>query len=114
MNDLNGNSDIEMDRILQALETPPDVTVPDDFTARLMARVPHQPQRRFVLRQSLQTEGQFGRRLAFVALLVIVAGMLLMAPHTAGSETWLLLQGLLFVQLVALLLWMGISYKRLL
>ena len=59
-------------------------------------------------------EAHVGRRLAFVALLLLIAGMLVLARHTAGSETWMLLQELLFAQLVALLLWMGISYKRLL
>ena len=91
----------EMQQIVKALEAAPSVVVPDDFAARMMARLPQQPQRRYVLRQTMQTEAH------------VVAGMLVLAPHTAGSETWLLLQGLLFTQLVALLLWMGISYKRL-
>ncbi len=103
-----------MEQIVKVLESAPDVTVPDDFAARLMVRVPRQTARRFVLLQSPQTESHVGRSLALAALLVLVAGMLLLAPHTAGSEVWLLLQGLLFVQLAALLLWMGISYKRLL
>jgi hypothetical protein len=108
-------NDTEMEAIIKALESAPDVAVPDDFAARLMARVPQQQtQRRYVLMQTPQAESHVGRTLAFAALLVLVVGMLLLAPHTPGSETWLLLQGLLFAQLVALLLWMGISYKRLL
>lgn len=114
MNDLQKTRDGDMDRIVQALEAAPSVTVPDDFAARVMARVPQQPQRRYVLRQALQTEAHFGRKLAVAALLILVVGMVLLAPHTAGSGTWLLLQGLLFAQLVALLLWMGIFYKRIL
>ena len=104
----------EMEQIVKALESAPDVAVPDGFAARLMARVPQRTERRYVLRQTLHAESHVGRRLAFGALPVLVAGMLLLAPHTAGSQTWLMLQGLLFAQLVALLLWMGISYKRLL
>ena len=114
MSDFARTQDIEMDRIVQALETAPDVAMPDNFAARVIARVPRQPQRRFVLRQAMQTEARIGRRLALAALVLLVGSMLLLAPHTAGSEIWLLLQAVLFTQLVALLLWMGISYKRLL
>ena len=114
MNDLHNIKDSEIDGIMQALERPPEIAVPNDFAARVMARVPQQPRRRYVLRQALQTEARLGRKLAFVAMLILVAGMILLAPHTSASETWLLLQGVLFAQLVALLLWLGISYKRLL
>lgn len=114
MNEPHRTTDIEMDRLIQALEAPPSVPVPDDFSARVMARVPLQRQRRYVLRQSLQKEAHVGRSLVFVALLVLVAAMLVLAPHTTGSETWMVLQGVLFIQLVALVLWIGISYRRLL
>lgn len=114
MNETHRTTEIEMDRLIQALEAAPSAPVPDDFSARVMTRLPQQPQRRYVLRQSLHTEAHVGRSLALAALLVLVVGMLVLAPHTASSGTWLLLQGLLFVQLVGLLLWMGISYKRLL
>jgi hypothetical protein len=107
-------NDNEMEQIVKALESAPDVAVPDDFAARLMARVPEQPHRRYVIPQTLQTDSHVGRTLTFAALLVLIAGMLLLAPHTVRSATWLMLQGVLFAQLVALLLWMGISYKRLL
>ncbi len=113
MSDLHRTTDGEIDRIVQALETAPHVPMPDDFTARVMARVPRQRQRHYVLLQSLR-ETHVGRSLAFAALLTLVAGMCLLAPYTTGSEVWLLVQGVLFAQLTGLLLWMGISYKRLL
>ena len=113
MNELEGSRDEAMERLVRVLETAPAVVVSEDFAARVMARVPREPQRRYVLRRSLQPS-RIGQSLAFGALLVLVIAMLLLAPRTASSGMWQSLQGLLFLQLLALLLWMGVSYRRLL
>ena len=113
MNDLQTTDDIAMDRMVQALEAAPDVPVPDDFAARLMARVPVQRQRRYVLRQPWKVQPRVGRTLAAAALVLLLAGMVIAAPRTTGSTEWLLLQSLLFAQFAALLLWLGWSYKQL-
>ena len=113
MNDLQTTHDIEMDRIVQALEAAPRVAVPDDFAVRLMARVPAQRQPRYVLRRPWMMQPRVGRTLAAAALVLLLAGMVIAAPRTTGSGEWLLLQSLLFAQFAALLLWLSWSYKQL-
>ena len=117
MNESQSTDDIEMDPIVHALEAAPHVEVPDDFAARLMARLPAQPltppRRRFVPEQPWHAQVRVGRTFTAVALVVLLAGMLLAAPRTTGSVEWLLLQSLLFAQFAALLLWLGWSYKQL-
>ncbi len=104
---MNGEDDAE-EQLVRALEKAPAVPIPDDFAARVMARIPHQPRRGYVLRGSFR-KSRLGSLLLLMAMLVLVAGMLLAAPYTKDSSTWLILQGLLFAQLAALLLWVGLS-----
>ena len=68
----------ELDGIVQALETAPEVSVPDDFTARVMALVPQEPQARIT--SCCQASGLGKRAWAghwhAQRLLILVTGML--------------------------------------
>ena len=98
------NQDL-MQRITAALETAPEVQVPADFAARVAARVPQVKRRRLVV-PSL-TPARYGRFATLVAMLVLLAAVLVFAPHTRGSILWTVLEAVLVMELGALVLWFG-------
>lgn len=107
-------NDSQMSAITSALEAKPDVPVPDDFAARMMARLPEGQTHRLSVPVSVTSGSQFGRLAAYVSLVLLLAGMAVLAPRAQDSAVWLSLQGLLFLQFCALLLWAGMSRRRLL
>jgi hypothetical protein len=103
-NESEPNSDDLMKRITDALETHPEVTMPADFAARVMARVPAQTRR---ITLPAISRARYGRYALALAMLLILAAMLVFAPATRSSALWLTLQAMLFAQLAALVLWFG-------
>ncbi len=98
-------TDPMMEQMTTALETAPDVHVPEDFAARVMARIPEQKTRRMVV--PALPPARYGQFASVLGMVLIVAAMLYLAPQTRSSLTWLLMQGLLLAQLVCLVLWFG-------
>ncbi len=100
--------DKTMQSIIEALETAPHVNVPDDFAARVMARLPQQSTRRLRM-PALPARSHYGRTAAVTCMVILVVAMVVLAPHTMQSRTLGYMQALLFAQLAALLLWIGLN-----
>jgi hypothetical protein len=94
-----------MEQITAALEATPNVHAPDDFAARVMARVPQQKTRRIVV--PALAPARYGQYASVLGMVLLVVAMLYFAPQTRSSLTWQLLQGLLLTQLICLVLWFG-------
>jgi hypothetical protein len=94
-----------MTEITAALETAPDMHIPSDFAARVMARIPQKKTHRIVV--PALPPARYGQFASVLGMVLIVAAMLYLAPQTRSSLTWQLLQGLLLAQLVCLVLWFG-------
>jgi protein-S-isoprenylcysteine O-methyltransferase Ste14 len=92
-------------QITEALETAPNIPVPSDFAARVMARVPRQKTHRMAV--PAIAKARYGQAALVLAMVLLVAAMLYLAPETRTSNTWLLLQGLLLAQLAFLAIWFG-------
>ena len=91
--------------IVRALETTPVVHVPENFTARVMARVPQQNVRRAQLAGVVSVRPGLGRVLVWIGMALVLAAMLWIAPRSQASADWLWMQVLLFAELSGLLIW---------
>lgn len=93
-------------RITERLEASPEVQIPADFTARLMARV---PQRRFAasVRIPMRTHHASAGQRTAIASIAILTLLLITAIFAAPQTTFVAygLEPLLALQLGALLYW---------
>ncbi len=108
---LQEHQDETMTGLIRALEIVPSVDVPDNFTARVMARIP-QKQSRVNLRYARALAPRYGRTMAFVSLGVLVAAMLLVTYFTGASGSWSALQFVLLLQLAAYVMWISFASWR--
>ena len=97
--------------LLQALETAPQVSVPSDFTARLMARIPQQPRPRRRFADAVITAPSYGRKAIFGALIVLTILMFAFTPAAGTSRTWMTMELVLLVQFSAFVLWLGFGER---
>ncbi len=105
-----GDQDKLMLRITASLERRPVVNVPEDFAARVMARVPARPVRaRMPMMVVRQRYGVMALRAAVVVLLVT---MLVIAAVFGRSSSWSLLELTCLVEMAGLVLWMGLGRRR--
>lgn len=111
MNETLGQQDKLTATLLQALETPPPVTVPSDFTARMLARIPQQPAPRRRFADAVIPAPSYGRKATIGALIVIVALMFAFTPAAGRSNTWTGIELVLLVQLSAFVLWLGFGKR---
>ena len=95
------------DLIVRALETAPAISAADDFTARVMARVPAQRRGSRIRTAAVAVRPSVGRAVVLAAVLVLFTTILLITPRSQGSLLWLLMQVLLLSELGGLLLWMS-------
>lgn len=95
--------------LLRALETPPQIVVPQDFAARVMARIPQEPKARQRFTNAASTAPGYGRKAIFGALAVLVAIMFLVTPAAGTSRIWMTLELVLLAQLGIFVLWLGLS-----
>ncbi len=100
---------IDDDAIARALETSPVVPVPEDFTVRLMARVPVERPLRVSAGRAMLARPSVGRRFVYATIVTVALAMVVLAPLTAHSTLWVLVQMALFAECGALLLWF--SYR---
>jgi hypothetical protein len=101
-----------MQQITEALEARPAVSVPDDFAARLMARIPQQQQRKLRV-PALMAPSHYGHIALVAAIMLVLVGTIAVAPLTRTSSLWFGLQFLLLTQLVALVLLYGKTRRQL-
>ena len=99
--------------LLHALETSPDVSVPSDFTARMMARLPQHPKPRSRYSDAVITTPGYGRKalIGAVALLVVLLAISATFPASNASRIF---QFVLLGQACVYALWLcfGSRYLR--
>lgn len=113
MNETNEPQDKLTAALLQTLETAPEITVPSDFTARMMARIPQQqtaPRRHFA--DAVIKAPSYGRKAIFGALVVLVVLMFAFTPIARTSyNSWTTIELVLLAQLSVFVLWLGFSKR---
>jgi hypothetical protein len=88
-------------RIVRALETVPEPTIPVDFAARVASRLP-------AARPVSLTPTHYGRTAMLICMVVTLAALVTLAVHTTGHATFGLLESLLFTQFIVLAVWFTI------
>ncbi len=91
----------EDEAIVRALEAMPAVPVAEDFAARVVARLPAR------CAVSIAEHRSVGRVAAMVAIATLFMAMVAVAPRSQGSEVWMSMQVLLFIEFSGLLLWVS-------
>jgi hypothetical protein len=88
-------------RILQALETAPELEIPADFAARVARQLPSRP-------AVVLTPKRNGQRAA-VACLVVLLGLMLAFAHraTGTSLYWFSLESIFCAQFAVLAVWLA-------
>lgn len=96
-------------RIVRTLEQAPQVRIPEDFAARVAARVPANTAR---LRAARVQVGRVGFSVAAVCLIVLAIAMLAFAPRTTHSTFYLALQWTLAAQFCLIAAWLSGFTRR--
>ncbi|HKO11382.1 MAG TPA: hypothetical protein VJV22_05405 [Acidobacteriaceae bacterium] len=91
-------------RIAQALEQGPQVRIPEDFAARVAARVPANAVR---LRSVRVRARRIGVSVAAACLMVLAVAMLALAPHTAHNVVYVALEWTLAAQFCLIAVWIA-------
>jgi hypothetical protein len=96
-------------RISRALETPPQLSIPADFAAKLARQLPQ-----LALTPAVMvTPARHGRNAAIVSMLVLLVLIFSFAPRVTGnSHLWLSMELVYCAQLVLLALWLGTRHAR--
>lgn len=94
------------DAITQALERAPQVGIPADFSARVMANLPRRPH--FVL--TVQTH--WGRNMSILGALLLTILIAWVATSSSPCIITQLLEAFLMVQLCALCIWYALRRYR--
>ncbi len=98
--------------LLQALETPPLVSVPGDFTTRMMARIPQHDPPRSRFANAVITAPSYGRKAIIAALVVLVVLMFAFTPVASTSHnTWTTVELVLLAQFSVFVLWLGFGKR---
>lgn len=100
--------DEELQAIVHALETKPDVQHDDDFVARMMLRVPAQR----VQVGSVSLGSRYGHRAAWIALAILIAVSVALSPRTLHSLLWQGVQMMLAIEVVAVLAVIAMTSRR--
>ena len=87
-------------RLIHALEIAPEPRVPDDFAARVASLLP-------VRRSVSVTPTHYGHYAMAASMVILLAALLLLAPHAGRSIFGLTLQWLLCAQFIGLAVWLS-------
>jgi hypothetical protein len=88
-------------RIVRALETAPDLQMPADFAARVAGLLPAR-------RPVSLTPTHYGQNAMLIGTVVTLAALLVLAAHTTGHAAFGLVESVLFVQFIALAVWLSV------
>jgi hypothetical protein len=88
-------------RIAGALETVPELHIPADFAARVASQLPAR-------RPVSLTQTHYGQNAMLIGMVVTLGALLVLAVHTTGHAAFGLLESLLFVQFIALAVWLSV------
>ena len=96
-------------RITAALERAPHPSIPADFAARVAARLPVVGARATTYLPS----SRVGIAASIAGLLLLLAGMLLLAPRTTGHDVyWMGLEWTLAAQFCVLAVWLTLCHRE--
>ena len=88
-------------RLIHALEIAPEPRVPTDFAARVASLLPAR-------RPVSLTPNYYGRYAMIASMVILLAALLLLAPHTTDRSAFgLTLQWLLCAQFIGLAVWLS-------
>src|SRR5690348_13293184 len=99
----------EEDRITRALENAPHVTVPADFAARVMARVPARQAARHGL--LLRQRTHYGRNLMLGGAVLLCSLLVVVAVGGQPTAAWRLAEWTILAQLGGIGLWYGMARR---
>jgi hypothetical protein len=101
-----------VDQLLtRALESAPQVTIPDDFALRVLAHLPAHQSVSFALPDYLPAAPSLGRRVAFVAVSILFVAMLTVAVSTTQLPR-LLIECICATEFVLLTVWLTLHPDR--
>jgi hypothetical protein len=101
---------VEEDRITHALEQPPEVTVPADFAARMMAQLPERKAARVPAAGWFVRRTHYGRN-AMLAGAGLLCCLLMVAAVGHGGTAWQLAEWIALLQLAGIALWYGLAWR---
>jgi hypothetical protein len=88
-------------RLVRALETRPEMSIPADFAARITRQLPERP-------PVLLTPRYYGRNAMVICMVILVAALLALALHSgSNSPLWVALEWIVCAQIVSLAVWLG-------
>lgn len=89
-------------RLVRALETRPEITVPAEFAARVASRMPSR-------RPALLRRTHYGQWVMVLSLVVLAAALAAMVAGNFGrTPIGLAMEGVIYAQLLSLAVWLGI------
>jgi hypothetical protein len=88
-------------RLVNALDTAPPITVPADFAARVASRLPTR-------RPVSITTTNYGDKAMFLGILVTLGALMGLTLPTAGHTSFGLVESFLLTQFLALAIWFSI------
>ena len=97
----NAEVDVLDQRILQALETAPELHIPADFAARVTSKLPAR-------RPVSLTPTHYGRNTMLIGMVVTLVALLALTLHNGTHVAFSLPQSLLLAQFVALTVWLSV------
>ena len=94
-------------KIVQALETQPEVTIPAGFAARVASQVPaHRPAARPAVLLHRTHYGQWAMAASLVALAIALAA--LVANHFGQTAVGMTMEWIIYAQFLVLAAWFGL------
>jgi hypothetical protein len=106
MNDAEDRASALEMRVVRALETRPEVSLPTDFAVRVASRVPAR-------REVAVPPARYGMIAVQVAMAVLVVALVVLGVRSTGHGTvGMAVEWILCGQLVALALWRSGAWKR--
>jgi hypothetical protein len=98
---MRDNTDALDERVVRALERVPEVTIPEDFAARVAGQVPER--RAFAVRPA-----RYGLMAMRTGIAVLLIALVVVAMRTGGRSVFgIALEWVLCAELVALAVWMS-------
>jgi hypothetical protein len=101
---------MEEDRITQALEQAPVVTVPAEFMARVMARLPERKEGRVSAGFSMRRT-HYGRNAMLAGAVLLCCLLVMTAVASNGATAWRLAGWTALAQLAGIALWCGLAWR---
>lgn len=94
-------------RITRVLDDAPAVTVPTEFTAAVMARLPQRTLARYEV--LLRQRTHYGRKAMLVGAVLLCCLLVFGAVTRQGTIAWQVAEWIILAQLAGIVLWRGLA-----